>query len=234
MRLFTIDGGNTNLSIGVHFENQPFEVLDFESFEKRFPIHSTDRKETNTIYSSVKTYPQVSNKNFPLLKEVPKFEGDHFFEMPVHYGKTIGMDRLVGSLYCFEKILHDDIQNIAFIDAGTFITIDLINKKGLQGGYIFPGMKLLAETYSNGEQLLLPKQTLSPIDRQTIAPQSTEAAIQQAYNTLVQSMFDCTKNCHLVITGGDAKEILNIYPHAEFHPNLIHLALLHIAHKINL
>lgn len=220
--LFTIDGGNTNLSVGIHSDDDKLIVLSFEEFLKEYENQSL-LVELPVIYSSVKNYPEINQTLFPNLKAVPEFNGKEYLGMPVHYSKTIGIDRLIGSLYCFREILNKDQDKLALIDAGTFITVDFISAKGLEGGFIFPGLELLRNTYSAGEQLHIPER--KPSAKALEIPHSTEEAIHAAYSALVQAIVDCVGKKKVVLTGGNSKDLEHLFEDVHVDKNLMHNAL---------
>ena len=127
--LFTIDGGNTNLSVGIHSEHEELKVLSYNEFLKNLKEYAPLLNHSPAIYCSVRDYPEIDENIFPKLIKVPNFKGTMYLGMPINYSETIGKDRLVGSLYCFDKILNRKKNKIAFIDAGTFITVDFISHK---------------------------------------------------------------------------------------------------------
>lgn len=230
--LITIDGGNTNLSVGIHRAHSQnkshIEVLSWESYQKQFP-QITD---VPTLFSAVKTYPQVNKTQFPQLKLVPEFQTGQFLEMPVQYSKTIGIDRLVGAYYCFKEFQEqlEQGETICFVDAGTFLTIDFITAAGLQGGYIFPGLELLQKTYLAGENLAPPP--LAPVPFPSQLPHSTEEAIQFAYSGLIDSILKLTKQTFCIVTGGNCEELAALIQQAQVDHLIQHKGLRHIANKI--
>ena len=151
--------------------------------------------------------------------------------MPVHYSESLGDDRLYLA-YSLFKSIRDHSQSILAIDAGTFITLDLINTFGFQGGYIFPGIDVFLSSYKRGANLPLlnPKET----DQSTL-PQSTEEAILKASDlyleNILESIIKKTTPSKIVITGGSSIliknkiEKLNLKVQLETVHHSIHLAL---------
>ena len=221
--LFTIDGGNTNLSVGLHQDNELKEVFSFADFQGQIKNFETELKSSPAIYSSVKTYDEINSTLFENLRLIPKFEAHEFLGMPVNYSNTIGMDRLIGSFYCYQKYALDSEQKVAFIDAGTFLTVDLIGQNGLAGGYIFPGLELIRNTYQAGEQLHIPE--IQPLLRPFELPHSTDQAIHSAYSILIHSIVPLVKDQKVILTGGNANELAKLLPQAIQVEHLMHKAL---------
>lgn len=221
--LFTIDGGNTNLSVGIHSEHEELKVLSYNEFLKNLKEYAPLLNHSPAIYCSVRDYPEIDENIFPKLIKVPNFKGTMYLGMPINYSETIGKDRLVGSLYCFDKILNRKKNKIAFIDAGTFITVDFISHKGLEGGFIFPGLELLSKSYLSGEQLSAPN-IIPQLEAPKLAT-STKDAIHSAYSILIQSIVKTTENRSIVLTGGNSEDLRPLFEEVQVEKNLMHNAL---------
>ena len=79
MKLFTIDRGNTNVTIGVHQNNELLSVVPYkqELLDSNIPI----------IVSIV----GASDLNLPQPITLKKFRTEtHFLDMPINYSKTLG------------------------------------------------------------------------------------------------------------------------------------------------
>jgi pantothenate kinase type III len=122
-------------------------------------------------------------------------------------------------------------NRVLIIDAGTFMTADIIESKGFMGGYIFPGSKTFLQSYSLGKQLPVIKK----IESNEALPHSTEEAISMAHEIYLDSVLKELMNKHspkkVIITGGDGEKILlkmkkisSTIP-LEFDPHLLHFAI---------
>jgi pantothenate kinase type III len=122
---------------------------------------------------------------------------------------------------------------VLLIDAGTFVTIDVITTKGFEGGYIVPGSESYLSTYQRGENLK--GFTLNAASSSEL-PHDTESAMARSYSAfaaLAQRLIQEHQIQKVLITGGasalwkDLLGELNPAPVVETHPDLIHSALLY-------
>ena len=149
--------------------------------------------------------------------------------MTVNYSDTLGEDRLISAFYTYKNFK----TNSLVIDAGTFVTIDVVTTKGFEGGYIIPAAETYFEAYQNGENLK--DFTLSATTSAGL-PHDTEKAMAgsyQAFAALVRELIREHQIQKVLITGGGSalwSELLagmEAPPVVETHPDLIHSALLY-------
>jgi len=221
MRLITIDNGNSNPHVGIFQGEELLEVIALKEYS---PLAD------DYILVSDVGYPLPYKASFDLKKIRHNKENPNFLEMPVHYSETLGDDRLFLAYFLFKKLEANEL--ILAIDAGTFITMDVINEKGFHGGFIFPGEQTFLDSYQKGSKLpvVSPRETLA-----NTFPQSTEEAIIGALNIYLDSILETVINkaapSRIVITGGSQEIIknkilkLNLVNQLETDPHLIHQAL---------
>ncbi len=220
MKLITIDRGNTNATLGLHLNGELQSVSPFSS---------------ELIEPNVTTMQSIVGKNdlkIPNLYPLAKFRSPtHFLDMPIQYSLTLGEDRISTAYYAFKK----DFKKTIIIDAGSFITIDLVSGSGLtrgfRGGFIFPGITKLLKIYQEGAQLPnLVNQSL--LMNKLEWPQNTETAILAATSKMLhESIYQIIENEkpeRILLTGGDAQKILPIISSStpvDLTPHLVHLGL---------
>jgi type III pantothenate kinase len=220
MRIITVDNGNTNPHVGI-FQNEKLESV--------IPLKEFTPKETDTILISDVGAPLPFKASFDLKKSRTN---SHFFDMPVNYAKTLGDDRLITAYGLFSQIKPS--ETVLLIDAGTFITIDLISEKGFLGGFIFPGIKTFLSTYLSGAQLKV--LDLKPDYKMTGLPHTTEDAILGAtdcyLDSILESTIKKTSPSKIVLTGGSLEVIKNkisnlnlLKVQIETYPHLLHSSL---------
>ncbi len=218
MRVVTIDNGNTNPSVGFFSNGILTQVLALASY-------IPDPNDYILISSVGK---KLSLK--PSFDLKTKRTKSHFFDMPVYYSETLGEDRLVAAYSLFKK-WETSNKKILVIDAGTFMTCDLVSSKGFEGGYIFPGISHFLKMY--GESALLPvlsKQDL-PLLTNDLPKETSEAILKASLIYLRSSLNSIIETTHpdrLVFTGGDGElifKIINSSIPSEIDRHLIHLAL---------
>jgi type III pantothenate kinase len=200
MRIITVDNGNTNPHVGIFQDEKLQSVIPLKDFTKL---------QDDFILISDVGAPLPFKPSFDLKTQRHSKDNNHFFDMPVHYAKTLGDDRLISSYSLFKQIKPAEI--ILLIDAGTFMTMDLVSEKGFLGGYIFPGLNAFLFSYQKGSNLriLEPKKDF----KITGLPHSTEEAILGAADCYLDSVLECiikkTSPSKIVITGGSLELIKN-------------------------
>lgn len=224
MRLITIDNGNTHPNVGIFNDGILQSVVPLDQY--------TPTAEDFVLVASV-GYALPIKSSFDLKSKRTK---THFFDMKVHYSETLGDDRLIASYGLFKKIKKN--EKILLIDAGTFITTDLITDEGFQGGYIFPGITRFLKTYTESAQLpSLSKDSLFKGNAEI--PHTTEEAILKAtelyLKVCMEEVINKTSPDKIIFTGGNANEIKNLISlkvRSETDRHLIHsaLSLIHDLH----
>lgn len=219
----TIDIGNTNttcsLSIDGHTTYFPLKELD-----QKIKTNHLSKINMRTVVSSVQRNSPDSLNDLDPLSIKDYFKLNSFFTMPVNYNETVGIDRLICAFYAYHHKMNSTI-----IDTGSFTTIDRVDSKGFNGGYILPGLKSLQDTYKNGELLKAFKPT---IKLNNTIPQTSENAINagftESFLAPIKSIVSRHQSDETFITGGNGyllEEILN----TKSTPNLIHKSMQIIA-----
>lgn len=204
----TYDVGNSHPHVATFTDGQLVSVKPFS--------HEGMEKERSIICSV--------NTEVPSSNVFKSFDGNSFLEMPVHYSKTLGHDRLSLAHLAYNLFPK---QKVIIIDAGTFITVDFVDADGFQGGYIIPGPNTLAESYRHGRQLFKADSSSSI---NSTWPQTTEEAMGRGLNILEQGLVHELKNLKdestiLMLTGGQ-REFLQGSLQAEIdEDHLLHYAL---------
>jgi pantothenate kinase type III len=170
---------------------------------------------------------KLQEQGFFITRVKDYWRGVKFAGMPVNYAKTLGEDRLIEAYFCYKK---EKIPTL-LIDAGTFVTMDVVTENGFLGGYIIPGAENYFELYGKGEQLKTVPLTLSFTHT---LPTATADAITESYSAfaeLAKKLIIEHKIQKIVLTGGltslwegffqNEKQRLVV----EGHPHLIHWAL---------
>jgi pantothenate kinase type III len=182
----------------------------------------------------------------------PKFhqQGDknYFLDMPVHYSETLGQDRLATTYAYFGGSLKLNSRVALILDAGTFLTVDLVSKKdGFLGGYIFPGIDGYYQNYKAGAKLPHPDQLKTreadALPHNFEIPHDTLSAIEMSYFHALESLILRLVKKYgadvLILTGGSALQLMQKLTSADealpaFHhaSTLVHQGLLSISKKL--
>jgi type III pantothenate kinase len=171
-----------------------------------------------------KGIPFIPNINFKQFRTPTKF-----FNMPVNYSETLGEDRLYSAYYLFQTV--QKLERILLLDAGTFLTADLITDEGFMGGYIFPGSRTFLKSYTSGHKLPL----VHSLQITKNLPSSTEEAISMAHEMYLDSILENLAKkispSRIFLTGGDGQMLEKIFKKRnltfplEFDPHLLHRSM---------
>lgn len=140
-------------------------------------------------------------QGFLLTRVKDYWRGERFAGMPVNYAKTLGEDRLITTHFAYKS----DKTSTLIVDAGTFVTMDVVDGSGLHGGYIIPGTEAYFSVYAQGEQL---KEVPIEIGFRPGLPHETSEAITQSYQafaSLARETIMGNGIRKVILTGGQTK-----------------------------
>jgi pantothenate kinase type III len=201
----TFDYGNTKEKGALYLNDEfktHFVIKDFSDIVQKYNLNV---KNCQIIECSVKSTQRVKT-NIPSHNVKEFFKNSKFFEMPVHYSETLGMDRLVQAYYLY----HLDSSSQAIIDAGTFTTIDFTSSDGFLGGYILPGFEVLRKTYQAGD--LLKSHDIMEKNKTETIPQTSPDAIGRgfylSFTTPIKEILKKHEIKKVFLTGGNSSYVL--------------------------
>ena len=239
-QLLTLDLGNSHPHFSV-FDNyqlkstQPLQELS-NFLDKNL---TTKFIMITSIVGDTSQFPALLDQRIKMINFRQNFKNGFFFDMPVQYAETLGDDRLYESYYIyknFNTLSENQNTPILLIDAGTFLTLDWISPKGLQGGLIFPGIKTLSQCYGQGKQLksfmdtsLDFEKTLKEKGLPHTSSQAISSAIQLMISSTLSEIIKLFPAQNVILTGGEANLVQSIMMNLNFKTkvmtNLIHFAL---------
>ena len=234
--LLTIDIGNSNIHLGVFFENKIIHEYRFITnhrwdylfvkieIEKFLDNHNLSKNDiTKIIIASV--VPEIDERVFKAcwkINEKTTFlensDLEKIIEIDLKNKKEVGIDRLVNSIYASKKYG----PNLIIIDFGTATTFDFIGDNSeYLGGIISPGINLSLKALSEFAAKL-PK--IIPTKQKNIIGKSTKEAMNSGiyfgYISLINGLNqkiikEYGKEMKIIATGGLAEifadEIDNLY-----------------------
>jgi len=118
------------------------------------------------------------------------------------YYETMGVDRIVAC---------EAIEEGLIIDAGSAITVDLVSAGRFEGGFIYPGLDAMQESYRN----ISPRLDYSlnfELDLDKMPKNSRDAISYGLLRTLYSEVMRHERPIYL--TGGNAKVLSKIFPDA--------------------
>jgi type III pantothenate kinase len=231
-----IDVGNTRIK-WILVENSYDEaVVQYGSIEKLAKaLVAIDRAETKILLSAVN---QIENLQQLLRANgfdkiiVAKSQATeagivNSYEQP----ERMGVDRWLAMIASYQlQSLGDDKQGMIVVDAGSALTIDVLNQEGVhQGGYIVPGLKM-AETalFSNTEQVKRYDESvptgnqysaLNKLGNNTV--QCVEYGVINQHVALIEQVTRQYPEYKIMITGGDGDLLASFFPAATVDENLV-------------
>lgn len=217
--IITVDIGNTKTKfcLRTNLKDIYFTQKDLDQTLKN---HSLDTNNTKAIICSVKDSYSIDGIKSQDLKIF--YTNKSFFNMPVNYNETVGIDRLVCSFWAYAQK-----KKSVVIDSGTFTTIDIVDSKGFNGGYILVGLEHLKSAYSAGEKLkVYNPEVTNDLSLGTTSKDAINKGLTLSYLGSIQKVLNDYKDHEVIITGGNGEileSLLNDKGHkVEFKKNLIH------------
>lgn len=189
------DIGNTT----IHF------LIDKE--EKRYFLDEKIPNFKEKIY-----YVSVNEKGTLKLKQSNNelVNIQDYFEFETNY-KGMGIDR---------KIACYGYENAIIVDAGSAITVDIINNKKHEGGFILAGIKAIKDLYPNiSLKLKFDFNTKVNLDK---IPLCTQDAISYAIlQSIIQPIENIRKKQKIIFTGGDGEFLSKYFKNSIYKKDLI-------------
>ena len=125
------------------------------------------------------------------------------------YYTTMGIDRIAAV---------EAVKNAVIVDAGSAITVDIVNNGVFSGGFIYPGIKAMKKTYN----------TISPaleyefdfdIDV-TKLPLTSQDSISYGFLKILYTEV-VSHDLPIILTGGDASKLAKLFKEAKVDEELI-------------
>lgn len=138
-----------------------------------------------------------------------------------NYYSTMGVDRIFAV---------EALENGVIVDAGSAITVDVVKESLFMGGFIYPGVKAMAQTYANISPALAYDFNFN-LDVKVL-PKNTQDAISYGFLKSFSSEV-LSYNLPIVLTGGDAFKLKNIFKYAELDEQLIFKGMKKIIQRAN-
>jgi len=139
-----------------------------------------------------------------------------------NYYETMGVDRIFAC---------EAVANGVIVDAGSAITVDVVNNRVFEGGFIYPGVNAMAKTYENISPALAYSFNFE-LDLDKMPKNSVDAISYGYLKTLYSEV--TAKSKDIFLTGGDADKFAIIFPNAKIDKLLIFNGMKKIIKKADL
>lgn len=135
---------------------------------------------------------------------------------------AVGIDRLLGAVAAWQRGGGADVITI---DAGSAVTVDLVQQNIFRGGAILPGLRLQLSSLARGTDRLpdVASESLTPLEipgRDTTAAMRTGVilGVAGAVDRLIERYSDlCDERPQAFLTGGDAVSLKPLLRHPVHH-----------------
>ena len=216
----TVDIGNTRIKYGMVLPDgtEEFHALPIPPKKEQLdPLAAVSPLPVTWWIAPTGTFP-CQELQAKILKVRPN---DQFkiltrlhipLKVNVDFPEKVGIDRLLAAFAATEKFGDSPML---IIDAGTAITVDVVQDQTFYGGAILPGLAILSETYPKiSGKLPLVSVADSFLKTQPLYPgKNTEDAILNglywgtigAIRQFYEMRFPQRENARLILTGGDAE-----------------------------
>lgn len=138
------------------------------------------------------------------------------------YYESMGIDRI----FAVEAVAHGVV-----IDAGSAITVDVIRNGLFEGGYISAGVGAIEQTYKNISSALA--YSINFECDFAIMPKNSRDAISYGFLKGLYLEVESHK-LPILLTGGDAQKLKQIFPDAQVNEMLLFEAMQKIIKKANI
>ncbi len=198
--------GVREVKLLVDIGNTHFHIYDGKSVKHLTHDDAIEQyKEMELYYISVKhqlSFKIKEMKNWIDISSSIKIEGEY---------ETMGVDR---------KALCLSHKNGVFIDAGSAITVDVVDNGIYMGGYIFPGLNAMLDSYKNISPAL--EITLNKNILLTELPTTTKDGISYGIIASIKALIDKqTYGKKLYFTGGDGEFLSSLFENSVYDELLV-------------
>jgi len=196
--------------------NTTYSFFDEKTIYKK----SVDSFKPSSITTKV-YYISVNEKVTQKLKKLENWIDLESCISRDNYYNTMGIDRI---------FLCESLQNGVVVDAGSAITVDIVKDGKFLGGFIYPGIQKMKQTYKNISKKLDFNFNFN-LNLSTI-PKNSQDAISYGY--LKGFYIEVNSyNLPIILTGGDAKYFKKIFTNATVDESLIFKAMKKIQRDCN-
>lgn len=128
--------------------------------------------------------------------------------------KGIGIDRIIAC--CFEK-------NSVIIDAGSAITVDIMENSKHVGGFILLGLNSFIKSYENISKVLKIEKTdfEKNINLDKIPLQTKDAILYALIKSIILPIKEICKDKNIIFTGGDGEFLAQFFKNSQYKKELI-------------
>ena len=136
------------------------------------------------------------------------------------YYNTMGIDRVVAV---------EAVSNAVIVDAGSAITVDIVRDGLFEGGFIYPGVNAMGETYKRISPALEYAFNFD-LDLEKLPKNSQDAISYGFLKTLYSEVV--SHKLPIILTGGDAYALSSLFKEAEVDEELLFKGMKKLLNKL--
>ena len=189
------DIGNTTFHFLINGKHKKYFLDEkIPTFDDEIYFVSVNKEATKKLK---KTNPQAKN-----IKKLMNFKTNYV---------GLGIDRAIASYFEKDSII---------VDAGSAITVDIMQKGNHMGGFIMPGIRAFIKTYPKiSKKLKFEFEKNINLDK---IPLQTKDAIQYAMmKSIILPIKEVSLNKNIIFTGGDGKLLSKYFENSIYKKDLI-------------
>ena len=195
LELILCDIGNTTFHFLVDGKHKKYFLDEkIPSFDEKIYFISVNKTASKKL---IKVNPQAKN-----IKKLMNFKTTY---------EGLGIDRAMASYFQKDSII---------VDAGSAITVDVMENAVHQGGFILPGFRAFMKTYPKiSKKLKFEFEKKINLDK---IPLQTKDAIQYAMlKSIILPIKEVSLNKNIIFTGGDGKLLSKYFENSVYKKDLI-------------
>jgi len=193
--LILCDIGNTTFHFLINGKHKKYFLDEkIPTFDDEIYFVSVNKEATKKLK---KTNPHAKN-----IKKLMNFKTNYV---------GLGIDRAIASYFEKDSII---------VDAGSAITVDIMQKGNHMGGFIMPGIRAFIKTYPKiSKKLKFEFEKKINLDK---IPLQTKDAIQYAMmKSIILPIKEVSLNKNIIFTGGDGKLLSKYFENSIYKKDLI-------------
>ena len=175
------------------------------------------------------------HKKFSLDEELPKLNETVYFisvnekatkKLNKNYTKCINLEKYINFKTVYlgmgldRKIACIAYDNAIIIDAGSAITVDIMEEKVHKGGFILPGIDNLKNLYKEISPVL-DHEINTKVNLDTIPLCTQDAISYSILKSIVLPIKEISKSKALIFTGGNGEFLSKFFKNSHFKEDLI-------------
>lgn len=181
--------------------------------------------------SYIKVYQKGAVRSFEVSEGLKRYGSERVYYISVNNNYTdipknwtdiaekIELDTSYLGLGIDRKAVCMAVTDGVIVDAGSAVTVDVMQNGVHLGGYILPGIQAMMGAYHSISPKLAV--SLNPNVELGVLPQNTKDAVNYAIISSIKSMIQTTARGKIYFTGGDGKFLSKLFENSIYDETLV-------------